>query len=685
MSTRSSLTRSLFAIALSALAGCTTPNTHVPCPKVAVTERACTITDSTNAPDSLSSVECKADFEAMASTPLDATLPGARSVKVVYDTTTGTLYFQNSVRFQIHYRFASSHLSGNGMPVVPSLSEFNQTEYFSPSRRFLLGSVTHYEQPDIWSLEIAPYDTMSSTNMTTLFNAVREHAYFGPTLTFHPTSDSVTTESNALQSPICVSSTDDIYAGTDYQPLTLGTTFGRVRFLTAAALANTQVSYDDIVVMDEAPNDISVVRALITQTFQTPLSHVNVLSQNRHTPNMGLRGAMSNQQLRALDGKLIELKVGALEWTAREATSAEVDAWWSANRPTPVTLPALALDVTAIVNAESATPEPSGTQTLRDVIREAARSYGGKCAHYSILARTDGVPIKHAFCVPVYYYEQFMQQNGIFDRVAALIADESFRTNAAVRQAKLNELQTVILQGTFDQGFQDLLRAKINADFPGATAIRFRTSTNSEDLDGFPCAGCYDSHTGNPQEWNNLLYAIKRTYASTWSYRTFEERSYYGVEHRSVGMALLVHTNFPDEEANGVAVTSNIFDASGLDPAFYVNVQAGGDIEVVAPPPGTTSDQFLYYFTQPGQPITYIARSNQIPSGQTVLTATQIRTLGQALSAIHTRFSPAYGPAAGNTGWYAMDVEFKFDDEGRGGEPQLFIKQARPYPGRGTE
>ncbi len=76
----------------------------------------------------------------------------------------------------------------------------------------------------------------------------------------------------------------------------------------------------------------------------------------------------------------------------------------------------------------------------------------------------------------------------------------------------------------------------------------------------FPSAGCYDSHTGNAADWNHVLSAIKKTWASAWTYRTFEERSYYGVDHRSVGMALLVHYTFPDEEANGVAVTSNIFE-----------------------------------------------------------------------------------------------------------------------------
>jgi hypothetical protein len=73
-----------------------------------------------------------------------------------------------------------------------------------------------------------------------------------------------------------------------------------------------------------------------------------------------------------------------------------------------------------------------------------------------------------------------------------------------------------------------------------------------------------------------------------------------------------------------------------------------------------------------------------IPQGQTVLTTTQIHQLGLALTAIHSRFSPAYGPAAGNKGAYAMDVEFKFDNDENPSQPAtLYVKQARPYPGRG--
>ena len=44
--------------------------------------------------------------------------------------------------------------------------------------------------------------------------------------------------------------------------------------------------------LDAVPNDISIVAGQITAEFQTPLAHINVLSVNRGTPNMALRGAL---------------------------------------------------------------------------------------------------------------------------------------------------------------------------------------------------------------------------------------------------------------------------------------------------------------------------------------------------------------------------------------------------------
>ena len=645
-----------------------------------VTEGACQITDTANPPDSLSTVTCGADFTTLASQPLDATLPGSQSVKVVLDQAGGdALYFMNTVAFEIHYEFVSTHLSGGALPVVGTLADFNSTQYFAPDRRFLLGAVTYYEQPEKWVLELSPYDTASAEMITKLFLAAKHAAFFGPQLAFHPTSEAQGTVAASLPADVPIITTDDLYAGIDFQPLSLGTAYGRVHFTTAAALATEYLSYQDIVVLDSAPNDISVVQGIITEAFQTPLSHINVLSRNRGSPNMGLRGAQTNAALRALDGQLAKLTVTADAWTIAPATQAEAEQWWADHAPTPVVLPTVDLSVTSITDIAQVTAVPSGGQTLLDVIRASLRVFGGKAANYSVLYRTPGVPIKNGFAIPIYFYDQFMRANGFYTRIDALLADPAFTTDAATRDTALKALHTDMLAAPLDATFVAQLQAKV-AQFPGVAKLRFRSSSNSEDLDGFPCAGCYNSYSGLTSDMLDMADAIKNVWADAWLFRTFEERAYYRVDHHSLGMAVLVHPNFESEEANGVAVTANPFDASGIDPAFYVNVQAGGTYEVVAPPPGVQSDQLLYYFGQPNQPVSYLAHSSIIQPGTTVLTPRQLYDLGTALEKIHAAFGAAYGPAAGNNGFYGLEVDFKFDDELTPGTPTLYIKQARPYP-----
>lgn len=632
------------------------------------------------APEELRGLGCFHDFEALASEKLDTSIPGARSVKVAFDRTDDSLYFQNSVAFPIHHAYAAAKLSGGEHPLVSSLSEFNETEYFSPDRRFILGAVTYYEGPKIWALEIAPYDTASAEMIGSLHAAVKTRVYFGASLSFHPTSVAVALEAAHLPALIPIKTTDEIFGGIEYQPLNLATATGQLRFLTADELLTTYVSYRDIVVLDHVPNDISVVSGIITEEFQTPLSHINVLSRNRRTPNMALEQAMSNETLRGLEGEWVELSVGPVKWTIRGVTLEEAAADWEARRPEPVILEAPDLSVTDLRDIEDVVVE-SSTVSLRDSIKRAIPAFGGKAAHFSILAKTEGLPVPKAFAIPAHYYAKFMSDHGFDARVEALLADPELTTNALARDQALARLRSDMHLASIDPTLEALLRAKMANEYPGLK-LRFRSSTNSEDLDGFPCAGCYESHTGDPADWTDVLDAIRDTWATIWLFRTFEERAYNGIDHLSVVMALLVHHNFPDEEANGVAVTANPFDPEGLQPGFFVNVQAGGDVEVVHPPAGTTSDQFIYLYGQPGQPVSYLSHSNQLPEGATVLTTAQIHELGDALSKIHDRFSPAYGPASGNQGWYAMDVEFKFDGE-PGETPRLAVKQARPYPASG--
>jgi hypothetical protein len=77
------------------------------------------------------------------------------------------------------------------------------------------------------------------------------------------------------------------------------------------------------------------------------------------------------------------------------------------------------------------------------------------------------------------------------------------------------------------------------------------------------------------------------------------------------------------------------------------------------------------------QPVSYLSNSNLVPSGERVLSPSQVQELGTALDLIRSHFAPAYAV----TPWWAMDVEFKFDAEGDE-VPPLFIKQARPFGNR---
>lgn len=634
----------------------------------------CLLESDSDAPDFSPSLGCNDDFLALASVPADASIPGARSVKTVVDRIdSDALYFQNSQKYPIHWEFVSEHLSGGDLPIVPMLSSFNTTEYYSPSRRFILGALTHYEGPDKYCYEIAPYDSAALELIETAYESIKAATHLRDDLCFHPTSQAV--ESAVADSDFNIVTTDELFADIDYQPLNFAETFGRLTFSTAAALETEYVTFRDIVVLDSVPNDISVTMGIITAEFQTPLSHINVLAQNRGIPNMGLRDAFDDQTLRELDGKWVRLRVGPNDYELEEVEKEEADLWWEENKPSEVQVPGINLEATDLRDIQQAIDIDANDGDLLAAIKEGTRAFGGKAANYASLAMIEDVPSPKAFAVPIFYYWQFMEENGFDVRVEEMLADETFQDSAEQRDIELAALRAAMEEAPVNADFEAMLLDKLESDYPGVR-MRFRSSTNAEDLDGFTGAGLYTSRSGDPSDPDApVLDAIRTVWASVWFFRAFEERSFRSIDHTAVGMALLVHRSFPDEEANGVALTNNPFDQSNIEPAFYVNVQLG-EASVVHPFPGVTTDQYLHYFDLPGQPLSYVSSSNLIEPDQTVLSGAQSHQLGLALDAIQDHFAPAYSPGDGS--WWAMDVEFKFDGE-PGEEPQLFVKQARPY------
>lgn len=642
---------------------------------------ACTNTEE--APPFLAQVGCIEDFEAIASLPLDASIPGAISAKTVVDLLDGdTLYFMNSQTYPLHEMFVENNLVPPFHP-IPLTGEFIE-QYTSPNRRFVLGAITYYEEPDVWAYEIAPYDTATPEMIELAYTKIRDNAFFGENLQFHPTSEAQSDNASQL-AEVCEISTDDLFQGITYQPLNLGTTTGQLAFRTAEEVDGVPIYFREIPVLDAVPNDIGITAGIITDAYQTPLSHINVLSQNRGTPNMSLIGAWENEELRALDGKWVELTVDAFGWSIREITFEEAEDWWVDNKPDPLESFPPDLTVRQITDVQDILDLDNLSKA--DAITASIPAFGGKCTHFGGMSLIGpDVPMRPAFGIPIAHYWDFMEANGFRDRVESWLDethpnfDPDFQADPVYRQDKLHELQIDMMAAPLDPTFLADLTAKLEAQFPGER-MRFRSSTNAEDLGAFTGAGLYTSMSGyvdDPDE--PMEAAIKTVWGSVWNPRAYDEREYYSIDHLNVGMALLVSPSFPFEEVNGVAITNNIFDPSGLEPAFYINLQMD-NWSVVLPEMGVTSDQVLYYFDRAGQPIVYIGHSNLIPKGYTVIDTQQMFELGTALKAIHQYFFEVYG----DRNFYAMDTEFKFedDDSADGKTRELFMKQARPYPGRG--
>ncbi|NCG19292.1 MAG: hypothetical protein GWP91_09800 [Rhodobacterales bacterium] len=478
-------------------------------------------------PEWADQVGCWEDFGKLASEPLDASIPGARSSKTIVDRIdSDRLYFTNSQKYPIHWDFASANLSAaNGMAFVPDLGSFNATEYTTPDRRFILGAITYYEEPDVWAYEIAPYDTADVEMITKAYTEIRDNAYFGQDLFFHPSSEAQGALAEGLPEEVNIITTDELFAGITYQPLNLGTTMGLLTFHTAEEVDGQYTNFREVVVLDQIPNDISIVAGIVTDAFQTPLSHINVLSQNRGTPNMSLIGAWEDPELRALEGKWVELTVGPFEHTVVEVTQAEADAWWDANRPEPLETVPMDLTVQALVNTEDILQ--LDTMNLSDALAVAIPAFGGKCSHFGGLSLIgDECPVPEAFGVPVFFYNQFMEENGFWARVEAWETDVDFASDPDYRHAELEQLQADMLAGTINPATLQLVLDKLAAEFPGIR-MRFRSSTNAEDLGDFTGAGLYTSNSGNPDDPAEPVdMAMKATWSSVWNPRAFEERDY---------------------------------------------------------------------------------------------------------------------------------------------------------------
>lgn len=619
--------------------------------------------------DAIERVGCPDDFAAQATGKDDSVFAHTETVLVIIDREDGdALHFIDSERYRLHYDYASSHLNLAGKTAVGTLAEFNILNYRRPNRRFILGKLVAYVDQDLLTYELAAGDTADADMIVGAFERVRGALYDGERLRYRAVSATQEALLPSLRDRIPTIATDEVFRNQTYQPLNPGVAYGVLRFRQTATLEGTPLAPTDLVVLDRVPNDVAMVAGIITGEFQTPLAHVAVLAQTRGTPNMGLRDAWTDPRLRALADQLVRLEVGPQDFTISVGDPAEAQAYWDSLRPTALQVPT----------------HDSVTLPLFDVTRSTVANVvqiGAKAANLGDLY-TVGVGTGHELplperplAIPFAHYANHLAAAGVGPDLDAVLADYAAGTlTPAALEARLFAIRWKIYTTPVDPALLTQLTTLMRTRWADTTRIRFRSSTNVEDLAEFTGAGLYTSAGAALVDGDTAIAnAIKVVWASAWNAQAFVERDFYRVDQREVRMGVLIHPAQEDELANGVALTINQF--SALRPAFYINSQLG-EVSVTNPTGGATPEQILYYTWYEEPEYEVITRSSLMtwatdwPSTTAVLTDAELDELAGYLTDINTRIRVRYPGSA-------ADVEWKLLPDRR-----LIIKQARPFRDR---
>ena len=643
--------------------------------------------------DRLRYLRTAGDFDALAA---GSNKSGIGSVKFVVDLEGGNAtHLLGSAAWSLHYTFVSEVIDGDPHldrcdPLENALFNtgwrtFSSENYHAvEARRYLLGTLSHHGGADLKCVEYTFGDKISPDQMVLGFFNATAHTD-NPTEWFlRPQDDRQVEKAREVEGTVPIVGPTAPFADITYQPLTEGVGFGYLTFLDTKDLPAADLGPDKIVVLDDVPNDIPFVGGLITEAFQTPLAHVNILSRSRNTPNMALMNARQDPRIASFEKKLVKLRVGPTHFEIEAADPEEAAVHFAGRKPEgPQHTLEADLSVDALVRLDTG------------VGFEDRTAIGVKAAQLSELTRVwerrtycdNTLPLntpKDAFAVPVVYYREHFHASGAADLLDALLSDEVALNNTAKRGEALAAIRDAILGHPVSEALLEDLSIAIWDRF-GNARVRFRSSSTAEDLSDFNGAGLYTSISAELDDPDRRVDdAIRTVWSSLWNQRAFDERAFANIDHTTVLMGVLVHEAFLSEEANGVAVSRDITDPLRGD-RYYVNVQAG-EATVTNPAPGVSTETFIYQWPSRVPTVRPMSRSSLIDGEvlENTVNEEEVSRYGEvsgetrdlmcALYGIHAHFEPLLDPDDENP-WFAMEIEFKQLHDTR----ELMIKQARPY------
>lgn len=630
------------------------------------------------------------DFAALAA---GGTLLDQQAVKFLLDVDVvgGPLgYLMSSDAYPLHFDFVDQMFAGG--PVFDRCDEamnalhrarwtaFSVAEYYcgqtqppedlsctDAQRRYMMGTLIHHVGPDLHTIEMVSGDRASASQMVTTFFEGAALSDDPTRYVFRPQSQSAVDKLRTVEGTLPIIGRNAPFVGVTEQALNPGVAYGTLTFTPTSELGTAVLGPRVVLVTDSVPNDIGFVGGLVTEALQTPLAHVNVLSQNRGTPNLAVLDARNRPEFEPLFGQLVRLEVTESGFTVRAAELAEAQAHWETIMPPgPPQSPARDLSV-------------RGIQDLAEADFTDIPSIGGKAAQFAELYRVTfpqgcsqvAMVPDRAFAIPLAHYVDHFQASGAQALLTTAMQDARFDDDALFRRAALASVRDAILEHPVEAALLTSIEQAIRSRWGSDRRVRLRSSSNTEDLDGFNGAGLYVSEAAQLSEPGTLALALRTVWASLWTDRAHDERAFFRIEPTLVAMGVLVHAAFVSEEGSAIVVSRSLHDPTRSD-IYTMNAQRG-EASVANPAPGITSEQFDYRWAR--DPRRVFRSYSTFSPNESLVSANESCDMAMAVRAIHDHFQVLVDPLSENQ-YFAIEVELKLLD----GTRQLYVKQARPYP-----
>lgn len=597
------------------------------------------------------------DFNMLSGSPISNKYGGVEAIKVVYDIISDTIYFLNRRNYKYHHGFCSVKLE-----YEKGLAHFNEHNYAANSnqRVYLLGNINYYKNQKKYIMDLSPADLIQVKDIERLYHKIESTVFFKKFSLLLNTSRLIGVTD---QFKIPTITPEEIYKGLNYQAIGLSTCYGTVNFVTLKELKAGNYSEKDILVLEQTPNIIPNIAGIITSEFQTPLSHLSILGRNRGIPIMALKGAFKNKKLRNYKGKFVRFDVSKNNYTIKEV-SIEKYGEMPLIKRSKINLKR-DLNVDTLVGFD----KPNKVR---------AKSIGNKAKNFAVLqylSKKGGFNVpESAFAIPFSFYEKHLETSKSGILIEQFLIDYNTNKDSVNIKKRLKKIRKSILKAPIDQELITAVNLKIK-ELGTYKKFRFRSSTNAEDMEGFGGAGLYSSKTGIVDDTTKTIEkAIKKVWSSLWNIQAFNERAYFNINQEKVAMGILVHRSFPNEIANGVAITKNIYRDSKL--GFVINVQVGNK-SVVDPKPGVVCDQIICYeggknkiYTE--KDIIEVITKSSLNKNKLIMSDTEIIHLTKQLERIKQYYHSKSNFDYDNFG---LDIEFKLEE----GTRNLYLKQVRYY------